>query len=85
MLLAAELAFSLHGVVHRALEFGLWRDNPHWYLPGMVLLVLAVIAGTTSWFAAVVRSAPAGSAPARRPAVPATVAVPDGEPVRSRS
>ena len=85
VLLAAELAFSLHGVVHRALEFGLWRDNPHWYLPGMVVLVLAVIAGTTSWFAAVVRSAPPGSAPAGRPAVPAIVAVPDDEPVRSSS
>ncbi len=54
-LLAAELAFSLHGVVQRALEFDLWRDNPHWYYPGMAVLVLAVVAGTTSWFAAVVQ------------------------------
>jgi hypothetical protein len=76
VLLAAELAFSLHGVVHRALEFGLWRDNPHWYLPGMVVLVLAVIAGTTSWFAAVVRSAPPEAHRRPRPAVPATVAAP---------
>src|SRR4029079_17591756 len=76
VLLAAELAFSHHGVVHRALELGLWRDSPHWHHPGMVVLVLAVVAGTSSWFAAVVRSAPAGRAPGPRPPGPATRAAP---------
>ena len=84
-MLAAELAFSLHDVVRRALTFGLWRDNPHWYHPGTALLVLAVIAGAASWFAGVVLSAPAGGAVVPGPAVPATVASPDGEPVRSSS
>jgi len=81
--LAAELAFSLHGVVERALEVALWRDNPHWYYPGMLVLVLAVVAGTTSWFAGVVQSAPAQRALEPRPAVLPTVASRDDEPVPS--
>jgi hypothetical protein len=71
---AVALVISEHHVIERQLTLKLWRNNPHWHVPDLLVLTVLAVAGVAIWATSLlVMPAPAQApAPDGSPALPAS-------------